>query len=142
MEKQLVTEPQLGRIPGPRLFWLGIGIGLLGLFLYGLQFILHQLVVPWYAPIMATVGVICLAVAVWQRPRPVRIAALAFLLLLAGIEWAFLLSLSRVPPYEGRAHPGEAFPTFRTTLADGRPFSDQDLKQGQRSVMVFFRGRW
>ena len=34
--------------------------------------------------------------------------------------------------------PGCTFSTF----ADGRPFTDEDLRDGSRHVMVFFRGRW
>jgi hypothetical protein len=50
--------------------------------------------------------------------------------------------LSRLPAYTGPVQEGKPFPAFATTWADGRPFTDADLRQSQPTVLVFFRGRW
>jgi hypothetical protein len=49
----------------------------------------------------------------------------------------------KLPDYEGPARAGQQLPAFQATLAsNGRPFTDADLGDGHRRVMVFFRGRW
>ena len=60
----------------------------------------------------------------------------------AGFQWYFLASLVKLPDYDGPVRAGRQLPAFSTTLADGRPFTDADFRDGSRRVMVFFRGRW
>jgi hypothetical protein len=115
---------------------------LLGLALVMVQIRLGYLVVPWYSPVLATVGAVLLLAAVAQRRSIPRILGLVLLTAFAGLEWYALGWLVKLPDYEGPARPGEPFPAFRTALADGRPFTDRDLRDGTRRVLVFFRGRW
>jgi hypothetical protein len=70
-----------------------------------------------------------------------RIAGLVFMTLSALGGWAFI-GYSRLPAYEGPVKSENAFPAFASMTADGKPFTQADLKGPQNTVMVFFRGRW
>jgi FtsH-binding integral membrane protein len=124
--------------------WLALGIGLLllGPALYVIQFQAKVLTVPWYAPALATVGVVMLLLAVLERPTVWRIAALTLVGLLTAAEWYILVWLSRVPAYTGPVAAGVTFPAFRTALADGSVFDQDSLRGQQNTALVFFRGRW
>ena len=104
-------------------------------------FVLKQLNVPWYMAVLGTLGVILMAVALFQRLGLLRGLLLAAFVALAVLEWYVLLVFVRLPAYAGSARVGEPVPAFTTTLADGTPFSDRDLRGGP-SVLLFFRGRW
>jgi FtsH-binding integral membrane protein len=136
------TSPMKDRSRGRALFWAGIGLCLLGLAAYIVQFSLKQLVVPWYMAVLETIGALLLAWSVARRRSIPRIIALVLVAALAAFEWYFLGSLSKLPAYAGPAQAGQTLPAFRTTLADGRAFTEQDLQDGAFSVLVFFRGRW
>jgi hypothetical protein len=71
-----------------------------------------------------------------------RIAALILCGLLAGAQWYFLLSLTKVPAYSGPVSTDAYFPAFSTMLADGSPFNQDSLRSEQNTALVFFRGRW
>ncbi len=130
------------RYPGKLYLWSGIALVVLGLVLYVLQLRAKILSVPWYMPALATAGVALLLVALIRRPTIWRVAALVLFGLLAGGEWYFLLSLSKLPPYTGPVAIGSPFPTFTTTLADGSVFDQNSLRGEQNTALVFFRGRW
>ncbi len=55
----------------------------------------------------------------------------------AGRAHTFLL-----PPYAGPLAVGQPFPPFVTTLVDGSPLTQESLRDGRATVMVFFRGKW
>ena len=80
--------------------------------------------------------------SVAQRRTATRWVWLVLLLALAGFEWFFLGSMTKLPRYVGPAQAGHEVPAFQTTRADGRSFTDKDLADGTKSVLVFFRGRW
>lgn len=130
------------RFSGKRYLALGIGLALLGPVLYMVQVRARLLSVPWYAPVLATAGVALVLFAVLRRPTVWRLAALALAGLLAGFQWYFLLSLSKVPAYTGPVSAGASFPSFHTSLADGSTFDQDSLRGEQHTVLVFFRGRW
>lgn len=127
---------------GKSYFWAGIGLCLLGLLLAAIQFALKFLVVPWYSPTLATLGAVLLLVAVLRRRNIARVLLLVLVGVFAGFQWFFLVSLMKLPEYEGPAQAGKQLPSFRATFADGRPFTDADLRDGTRHVLAFFRGRW
>lgn len=122
--------------------WLGIGLALLGPVLYLLQVQLRLLTVPWYAPLMATLGVAMVLFALARRWSWWRLLGLVFCGLLAGAEWYFLLSLSKLPAYAGPVAAGRPFPPFAVARADGSPFTQADLTGDQKTILLFFRGRW
>ena len=72
----------------------------------------------------------------------VRAVLLVPFLLLCGFEWFALAVGSRSPAYAGPATPGHKVPSFSSTLADGKPFTEKDLETGTRTALVFYRGRW
>ena len=121
--------------------WLGLVLAVAGIAICVLQFSAEKLMMPWYMPAMATIGLMLVALSVYYARTTWRILALVLMLLIAGGEWA-ALSAMRVPGYNGPVAAGKPFPAFATLRADGSPFTQADLIGAQNTVMVFFRGRW
>ena len=136
------TSPATERSRGRPYFWAGIVACLLGVALVFVQFGLKHLFVPWYSPMLATIGGGLLLLSVARRRSIPRVIALVLVAVLAGFEWYFLVSFVKLPDYEGPARTGQKLPPFSTTLASGSTFTDADLRDGSRRVLVFFRGRW
>src|SRR5262249_38607275 len=126
----------------PAYFLSGVVLLLLGPLLYILQFMQKQLVVPWYAPILGTLGVLLMLLSVWRRPGVLRIAGLFLFVLFCGFEWYFVAVASKLPAYAGPAQANRKIPSFATSLANGTTFTDKDLQNGTPTVLTFFRGRW
>jgi hypothetical protein len=120
---------------------LGLGLAVLGVLGYAIQLWLGRLMMPWYMPILATLGVVLLVTALLWKRTVWRWFVLLALTLLAVGEWGFLYAL-RLPPYTGPVAVGQPFPAFKTSRADGTPFTQRDLAGDQNSALVFFRGRW
>ncbi len=139
----MTISPSLAprQYPGRLFLALGFGLALLGIGGYVVQIYLRRLTAPWYLPISATLGVVLLAVALWQARSVWRYLGLLLLVLLAGAEWTFLLG-TRLPTYSGPVAQGQPFPEFTTVQADGTTFTQRDLQGDKNSVFVFFRGRW
>ncbi|MCI0464367.1 MAG: hypothetical protein L0Z62_46120 [Gemmataceae bacterium] len=135
------TSPTTERSRGRAYFWAGIGVCLLGLGLVFVQFGLKHLFVPWYSPVLATVGAVLLLLSVAARRSIPRVVALVLVAALAAFEWYALVSLGKLPDYTG-PQAGKQLAPFRATFADGRAFTEADLRDRSRRVMVFFRGRW
>jgi hypothetical protein len=122
---------------------LGILLVLVGPILWMVQvFVKHLFWTPWYAPALATAGVVLVLFAVIRRPNVWRILALVVCCVPAAAYWYFLLSMAKVPAYDGPVATGKPFPAFQTTLADGSNFDQDKLKGEENTVMVFFRGHW
>jgi hypothetical protein len=132
--------PQRSR--GRGYFWAGLGVCALGLALVFVQISLHQLFVPWYSPVLATIGAFLLFLSVARRRTIPRIAGLVLVALFAGFQWYAIGILSKLPDYEGPAKVGKQLPAFQATLADGRSFTEANFHDGSRRLLVFFRGRW
>jgi hypothetical protein len=128
-----------GRWP---VFIAGVLLFLVGPGIYVAQFRLKHLHTPWYVPILATLGVLCMAVSVMQRRGMVRTIGLILFTLLCGLEWFATLKATLSPPYAGPAVAGQKIPNFTTALAGGAEISSQDLAKGKNSVLIFYRGRW
>jgi hypothetical protein len=139
----LATVPAKRVCPPARaLFWGGIGLCLLGIALVVIQFtLLKYLFVPWYSPVLASLGAVLLLVAVVRRWSIARVVALVLIAALAGYQWYFLGWYLKLPAYDGPGA-GKQLPAFSAALADGSPLTDADLRDGSRRAMVFFRGRW
>jgi hypothetical protein len=139
----LATTPTVeSRARGRGYFWAGIAACLLGPALVAAQFQLQHLIVPWYSPVLATLGVFLLLAAVFRRRSVPRLIALVLVAAFAGLQWYFLAVLMKLPEYAGPARAGEPIPAFHSTLADGQPFTEADLRDGSRHALIFFRGRW
>jgi hypothetical protein len=140
MGEAVVGNGAVQRAPGRLYLGLGILLALLGPALYAIQIRAKVFTVPWYVPILGTVGVLLLLVSLVQRRTGWRIAGLLLIGLLAAFEWFLIISL-KLPAYTGPVAAGATFPAFTTTRADGSAFDQDNLKE-QDTVLVFFRGRW
>src|SRR5262249_34572557 len=130
------------RHPGRSLLFLGVFLAVAGpVLMMSLTFAAKILITPWYAPVLGTVGVALIILALTRRRSIWRWTAVVIFTLLVGFEWWALLAM-RLPVYNGPVKNGEPFPAFATTLADGSAFTQDDLKGDQNTVMVFFRGHW
>lgn len=136
------TSAGAGKHPGRLYLLLGALLTAAGLIVYALQLRWNVLWAPWYVPILATVGVVFAVLALARARSAWRWAAAVLLALFAAAEWVFLLVLMNTPAYTGPARPGQAFPAFTATLADGSTFTQDNLKGDQNTVLVFFRGHW
>jgi hypothetical protein len=133
--------PAAERARGRAYFWLRIGVCLLGVALLFVQLGLKRVFVPWYSPALATIGAGLLLASVARRRSISRIVALVLVATLAGFQWYFLVSMLKLPEYHGPAQAGRPLPPFSAALADGRPFTDVDFRDGSRRVLTFFKGR-
>lgn len=121
--------------------WLSFALGLLAPALLITQIQAKRLFVPWYLPIIGTFALVLMLVAVVRLRTIWRFLGMGLLGLLAGFEW-FMISASKLPEYAGPISVGQPFPAFESSLPDGTPFTQADLRGEQNTVMVFFRGRW
>ena len=138
-------QPVIPTTSTPRrwpLFTGGLLLFLAGPALYAVQISLKHLWMAWYMPLLASLGVVLMIASVWQRRSVLRGVALAFFALLCGGEWYLMLVASKTPAYTGPAQPGGKLPPFASMLADGTPFTNKDVENEIRSVLVFNRGRW
>jgi FtsH-binding integral membrane protein len=129
------------RFRGRLLLLLGLGLAVLGVVAYVVQISLERLIIPWYMPALASLGVVLVVMSLMERRTVWRVLALLTVLLLTGAELAFFYAV-RLPPYTGPIAVGQPFPAFEVSKADGTPFTQSDLAGDQNNVFVFFRGRW
>ena len=124
------------------LFALGLLLFVVGPVLYFGQISLKQLWTPWYLPALATIGIMLMCASVRQRRGAWRSVGLLLFSLLCVAEWYLMLVAAKTPVYSGPAQAGSRLPSFAATLADGTPFTNKDVENEIRSVLVFNRGRW
>lgn len=136
-----ISTPRTHRSRGRLFLLLGLGLAVLGVAAYAVQLSLHRLTSPWYMPALASLGVVPVIASLWEKRTVWRVLALVAVVLLAGAEMAALNAM-RLPPYTGPIAVGRPFPAFEAKLADGTPFTQDDLAGDRHSVLVFFRGRW
>ena len=120
---------------------LGLGLAVLGVAGYAAQLSLGRLMLPWYMPAAALLGVVLVVASLRKRRTVWRWLALVAVVLLSGAELAALNAM-RLPSYAGPIAAGRPFPAFEARRADGTPFTQDDLTGDQHHVLVFFRGRW
>jgi 4-amino-4-deoxy-L-arabinose transferase-like glycosyltransferase len=130
------------RHPGRIYLVLGLLALLVGPLLYFVQLRASVLIAPWYVPLLATLSLGLVAVALVRSRSVWRWVTAALCTFFAAAEWVMLLVLLSAPAYTGHAKAGQPFPAFTTTLANGSTFDQERLKGDKNTVMVFFRGRW
>jgi len=106
-----------------------------------LVFAAKILITNWYGPILGTLGLALIILALIRSRSIWRWTAVVIFTLLAGFQWWALFAMG-LPAYTGPVKGGQTFPAFATTLADGSAFTQADLQGDQNTVMVFFRGHW
>jgi hypothetical protein len=130
------------RHPGRSLLLLGALVAIAGPVLgIVLMFVAKILITPWYMPLLGTLGVALIVLALMRSRSIWRWTALVIFTLFVGFQWWALLGM-RTPAYTGPVKDGQPFPVFATTLADGSTFTQTDLQGDQNTVVVFFRGHW
>ena len=127
--------------PGRLVLLTGLGLAVLGVAVFAVQLNLGRLMLPWYMPAAALLGVALVAASLRKRRTVWRWLALVVVALLVGFE-VLALNATRLPPYAGPIAVGRPFPTFEAKQADGAPFTQQNLTGDRHDVLVFFRGRW
>jgi hypothetical protein len=132
--------------PAPRgwpLFLFGVLVFFAGPLTYAVQLgVLHQTVMPWANIVLPSVGVLIMALSLVRRFSIWRTLGFVFFLVLAALQWVFLLVMAKTPLYTGPAQPGSELPAFATKFADGRSFSNNDLGANDNTIFLFFRGHW
>ena len=130
------------RYPGRSLLLLGVLLAVAGpVLMILLTFAAKILIAPWYAPLLGTLGVALIILALTRSRSIWRWTAVVIFTLFVAFQWWALLAM-RTPAYTGPVKDGQTFPAFATTLADGSAFTQADLQGDQNTVMVFFRGHW
>ena len=123
--------------------WFGIAVTILGVVAYAVLLsgfrILHT---PWYAPLLAILGLGLTFVATRRKASVWRYTALVFCCLVLGGELLFLFSYIKLPAYDGPAVAGRQFPEFATKFADNTSFTNKNLVGDKRTALVFYRGHW
>lgn len=109
---------------------------------YIVQLQLRALYMPWYIPVFGALGALSLIKAFRRNGGKLRLFASLVGVGVAVFELIALVVLSKIPTYSGPAQPGQVFPAFEAELADGSRFGDADLRRGDPSLVLFFRGRW
>jgi hypothetical protein len=130
------------RHPGRSLLLVGVFLAVAGpVLMILLMFAVKMLITPWYAPLLGTLGVALIVLALTRSRSIWRWTAVVIFTLLVAFQWWALFAM-RTPAYTGPVKDGHPFPVFATTLADGSVFTQADLQGDQNTVMVFFRGHW
>jgi hypothetical protein len=133
-------------IAAPRrwpLFLAGIALFVIGPALSAFEIlVLARLQTAWYVPILATLGVLLMAISTWQRKGVLRVLALGLFVLVCAGEWLMVGVVTKTPPYEGPARVNQPLPAFTTRLADGSTFADKDLLGDHPTLLLFYRGHW
>jgi hypothetical protein len=135
------TNPPPARSQGRLLMLAGLGLPVLGIAAYVVQLSLQRLMLPWYTPMAALLGVVLVAASLWKQRTVWRVLALVVVVLLAGFECMTLYGM-RLPPYKGPIAVGHPFPAFEAKRADGTRFTQNELVGDQHNAIVVFRGRW
>jgi hypothetical protein len=143
-DRQGMTESTNAPSAGSRgrlLMLAGLGLAVLGVAAYPVQLSLRRLMLPWYMPAAALIGVALVAASLRKRRTVWRVLALVLVVFLACFE-VLALNAMRLPPYAGPIAVGRPFPAFEARRADGTPFTRDDLVGDRHSALVIFRGRW
>ena len=122
-------------------FCLRLARAVLGIVGYVVQVSLRHLTTPWYLPFTAIFGLVFVGVSISRQRTLWRWLAFFGVICIAAFEGAFLYGV-RLPAYTGPLEIGKPYPAFQTQLADGKPFTEADFKGNEKTVLVFFRGRW
>ena len=130
------------RPPGRSWLFLGMFLAVGGVALnLVLMFAAKILITPWYVPLLGTLGVTLIVLALMRSRSVWRWTAVVFFTLFVALQWWAVLAMG-LPAYTGPVKDGQSFPAFTTTLADGSAFTQTDLQGDQNTIMVFYRGHW
>ena len=118
------------RFRGRLLLLLGLGLAVLGVAAYVVQISLQRLMVPWYMPALAVLGVVLIVMSLWERRTVWRVLALLTVVLLAGCRAGDVLRAATAPVH-GADRCGTTFPCLRSQA--GRRHAIHPARPGRRS---------
>jgi hypothetical protein len=81
---------------GRVLLLVGAGLPVLAVIAYAVQIRVGRLMVPWYVPALASLGVVLVGSSLWRRPSLWRVLALIAVAVVAAGEWGVGLVV-RIP---------------------------------------------
>jgi hypothetical protein len=102
----------------------------------------EQLWVPWYIPILGTLGLALLVRGWLLRRTIVGGCVVSCGVAWVALEWFVLAFGTATPDYVGPMEVGAPVPLFSVRSAAGDVFTQRDLAGPSWSMLVFFRGRW
>ena len=142
MNDQNRTATGTSKHPGRYLLLLGVLL-VVGVYVVNmlLMFAAKILITAWYGPIVGTLGLVLIILALMRSRSIWRWTVVVIFTLFVSFQWLALLAMG-LPAYTGPVEDGQPFPAFATTLANGTAFTQDDLKGERNTVMVFFRGHW
>src|SRR5215510_1255897 len=103
------------RHPGRSLLLLGVFLAVAGpVLMILLTFAAKILITPWYAPLLGTLGVALIILALMRSRSFLRWTAVVIFTVFVAFQWYALLAM-RTPAYTGPVKDSEPFPAFVTT---------------------------
>ena len=130
-----------GEVNGTRPYLMGMFLVLVGWCFYVWRFSQANLVLPYYLPVIVTVGFGVMVRGFLQKRSILRVLGLILALLMTLVAWMIIFGLS-LPKYDGPATVGATAPAFEAQLAMGGDFQASNLKDGKNRIIVFYRGIW
>src|SRR6516225_5899447 len=102
------------RHPGRSLLLLGVLVAVAGpVLMILLMFAAKILITPWYAPLLGTLGVALIILALMRSRSIWRWTAVVIFTLFVAFQWYALLGM-HTPAYTGPVKDGQPFPAFAT----------------------------
>src|SRR6516225_2734705 len=102
------------RHPGRSLLLLGVFLAVAGpVLMILLMFAAKILITPWYAPLLGTLGVALIVLALMRSRSIWRWTAVVIFTLFVAFQWYALLGM-HTPAYTGPVKDGQPFPAFAT----------------------------
>src|SRR5215475_8818168 len=98
------------RHPGRSLLLLGVFLAVAGpVLMILLTFAAKILITPWYAPLLGTLGVALIVLALMRSRSIWRCTTVVIFTLFVGFQWWAVLAM-RTPAYTGPVKDGQPFP--------------------------------
>jgi hypothetical protein len=126
------------RHPPRGLLLTGLALVLAGPGLHLVRTATHHLESPWPAPILSTVGLALVILAISRRRSRGELIVATLATLLTAAVWLYVAVALRLPAYDGPIRPGHRLPEFLALRSDGRAFGLEELKRSP-SALVFYR---
>jgi hypothetical protein len=108
---------------------------------FGYEQMIHARI-PWL--ILGSLGIGCMlgVVSIARRRAWYKYPVVGAELVLSGLVFWYVLSLSFLPPHELRVRPGDPFPAYSLADQDGRLHSVEVSVPRPPALYVFYRGHW
>lgn len=136
-----MNEPTNTNAGGRPIFWLGLLLTFGAPLAFAVSMATGGTGAGLWLPWVTGAGALLLVLAFVQR-RSLGRGLLMALGVLVAVLVATGMSMMTLPDYTGPAKAGTELPAFEALRADGSPFRVENLRDGKRRVLVFYRGWW